>query len=184
MEKTSKKKKETKKITRRSFIKKSTTLGLGVYATASMGPWFIKDALSSSGNLNLFTWPDYSKPEVIAAFEKSTGIKVKVTNYATNQECMNKLRASRARGFDIAQPSLTEYKLHMDFDLYQAMDENKITNLNNLEPSFYESSAKLGGVIRGQRVGMPYNWGTEGITFNTDKLDYKYGDLSYGHVGT
>ena len=180
MKKINPKEKSTSTITRRSFIKKSAAMGLGVYATASMGPWFIKDALSSSGKLNLFTWPDYSKPQVIAAFEKDTGIKVKVTNYSSNQECMNKLRASRAKGFDIAQPSLTEYKLHMEFELYQAMDESKITNLNNLEPSFYESSAKQGGVIRGERVGLPYDWGTEGLTFNTDKLDYKYGELSYG----
>jgi spermidine/putrescine transport system substrate-binding protein len=178
MEKTSKKENNT--ITRRSFIKKSTAMGLGVYATAGMGPWFIKDALSSSGNLNLYTWPDYSKPEVIKAFEKSTGIKVKLTNYSSNQECMNKLRAARAKGFDIAQPSLTEIALHMEFELYQAMDESKIPNLKNLEPSFYESSKEQGGVIGGKRVGLPYDWGTEAITFNTDKLNYKYGELSYG----
>lgn len=56
-------------MNRRTFLKKATQ-GAAVFATASMGPWFIKDALSSSGTLNLFTWPDYSKPEVIAAFEK------------------------------------------------------------------------------------------------------------------
>ncbi|GAB6147161.1 hypothetical protein [Desulfocicer niacini] len=55
--------------------------------------------------------PDYSKPEGIQAFEKATGIKVTVTNYSINQECMNKLRATRAKGFDIAQPSLTEFAL-------------------------------------------------------------------------
>lgn len=102
---------QTKRLNRRSFIKKSLT-GAAVFATAGMGPWFIRDARSSSGRLNLFTWPDYSKPEVIKAFEKATGIKVKVTNYSTNQECMNKLRAARAKGFDIAQPSLTEFRLH------------------------------------------------------------------------
>jgi len=145
-----------------------------------MGPWFIKDARSSSGKLNLFTWPDYSKPEVIEAFEKATGIKVNITNYSSNQECMNKLRVSRARGFDIAQPSLTEYQLHMDFDLYREIDESKISNLGNLEPAFYEKSKTLGGVIDGKRVGLPYDWGTEAIAFNTDKLNLKYGDLSYG----
>ena len=97
MKKISKKEKHASTINRRSFIKKSAAMGLGVFATASMGPWFIKDALSSSGKLNLFTWPDYSKPEVIKAFEKATGIKVKVTNYSSNQECMNKLRAARAK---------------------------------------------------------------------------------------
>lgn len=169
----------TSSINRRSFIKKIAS-GAAIFATASMGPWFIKDALSSSGKLNLFTWPDYSNPEVISAFEKATGIKVKVTNYSTNQECMNKLRASRAKGFDIAQPSLTEYQLHMDFDLYREIDESKIPNLANLEPAFYEKSKKLGGVINGKRVGLPYNWGTEAMAFNTDKLEFKYGELSYG----
>ena len=100
-------------------------MGTAVFATAGIGPWFIKNARSTSGELKLFTWPDYSKPEVINAFEKETGIKVKVTNYSSNQECMNKLRAARATGFDIAQPSLTEYELHMEYDLYQEIDEKK-----------------------------------------------------------
>ncbi len=39
---------------------------------------------------------------------------------------MNKLRAARAKGFDIAQPSLTEYKLHMEFELYRELEESKI----------------------------------------------------------
>ena len=170
---------QTKRLNRRSFIKKSLT-GAAVFATAGMGPWFIRDARSSSGRLNLFTWPDYSKPEVIKAFEKATGIKVKVTNYSTNQECMNKLRAARAKGFDIAQPSLTEFRLHMDFDLYREIDETRIPNLSNLEPAFYEKSEKLGGVIRGKRVGLPYDWGTEAMAFNTETQHYKYGELSYG----
>lgn len=117
-------------ISRRSFIKQAAA-GAALFATASVGPWFVKNALSSSGELLLFTWPDYSKPEVISAFEKDTGIKVKVINYSTNQECMNKLRAARATGFDIAQPSLTEFELHMEYDLYQEMDENKISNLGD-----------------------------------------------------
>jgi spermidine/putrescine transport system substrate-binding protein len=166
-------------ISRRSFIKQATA-GAAVFATASVGPWFIRNALSTSGELRLFTWPDYSKPEVISAFEKDTGIKVRVTNYSTNQECMNKLRAAHAEGFDIAQPSLTEYELHMEFDLYREIDESKIPNLNNLEPVFYEKSKKLGGVIRNQRVGLPYDWGTEAIAWNTEHLSPKFGQLSYG----
>lgn len=166
-------------MNRREFLKK-TAAGAAVFATAGVGPWFIKNARSSSGELKLFTWPDYSKPEVIEAFEKATGIKVKLTNYSTNQECMNKLRAARASGFDIAQPSLTEYQLHMEYDLYQEMDESKIPNLKNLEPAFYEKSKELGGVIKGKRVGLPYDWGTEAIAWNTDGYKAKYGELSYG----
>ena len=165
-----------KGLTRRKFIKGAVATGVA----ASVGPWFIKDALSSSGELKLFTWPDYSKPEVIKAFEKATGIKVKVTNYSSNQECMNKLRAARATGFDIAQPSLTELQLQMEFELYREIDEKKIPNLKNVEPSFLESSGKQGGIIRGKRVGLPYDWGTEACAWNTDKASFKYGELSFG----
>lgn len=167
-------------VDRRQFIKKSVLAGAAVYATASVGPWFIKDARSSSGELNLFTWPDYSKPEVIAAFEKATGIKVNITNYSTNQECMNKLRAARAKGFDIAQPSLTEFELHMEHELYREIDESRIPNLSNLEKAFYEKSKILGGVIRGKRVGLPYDWGTEAMAWNTAKQKFDYGELSFG----
>ena len=165
-----------KGITRRKFIKGAAAVGVA----ASVGPWFIKDALSSSGELYLYTWIDYSKPEIIAAFEKATGIKVKVTNYGSNQECMNKLRAARAKGFDIAQPSLTEIVLQMEFELYREIDESKIYNLKNVEPSFWESSGEQGGIVRGKRVGLPYDWGTEAMAWNTDELSFEYGELSFG----
>ncbi len=171
----------SKDLTRRKFIKQGVA-GAAVLVTASTGPWFIKNALSSSGELKLFTWSDYAKPEIIAAFEKSTGIKVKVTNYGSNQECMNKLRAARATGFDIAQPSITEVPLQMDFELYREIDETKIPNLKNMTESFYENSAKLGGVVGGKRVSFPYNWGTEAMAWNTDDLSFKYGQLSYGSM--
>jgi len=165
-----------KGITRRDFIKGTAAVGVA----ASVGPWFIKDALSSSGELLLYTWSDYSPPEIITAFEKATGIKVKVTNYGSNQECMNKLRAARAKGFDIAQPSLTEIVLQMEFELYREIDESKITNLKNVEPSFWESSGEQGGIVRGKRVGLPYDWGTEAMAWNTDELSFEYGELSFG----
>lgn len=60
------------------------------------------------------------------------------TNAAISRRSFIKKAASRATGFDIAQPSLTEYQLHMEFDLYREIDESKIPNLANLEPAFYE----------------------------------------------
>ncbi|MBW2583234.1 MAG: extracellular solute-binding protein [Deltaproteobacteria bacterium] len=146
-------------IDRRSFIKQ-TAAAAAVFATASIGPWFIRNALSSSGTLNLFTWQDYSKPEVISAFESATGIKVNVTNYGSNP--------------------LTEFNLHMEYDLYQKVDKSRIPNLGNVIETFYKKSKILGGVIRGKHVGLPYDWGTEAVAWNTDKYSFKYGELSFG----
>ncbi len=47
--------------------------------------------------LRLISWTGYAPPELIAKFEKETGIKVEVT-YSNNEEIMSKLRATRGGG--------------------------------------------------------------------------------------
>jgi spermidine/putrescine transport system substrate-binding protein len=47
---------DKKTATRRSVLKRAAAAG----AVASVGPWFVRDALSSSGELNWFTWEDYA----------------------------------------------------------------------------------------------------------------------------
>ena len=87
---------------RRSFIKKSVTGG----AVASVAPWIIsRDALASSGELKIMNWAGYLPDEVKQRFEKETGIQVKYTQFGSNQELINKIKATRGRGFDIVGPT-------------------------------------------------------------------------------
>lgn len=83
-----------KEFSRRLVLKGAAAAGIA----AGVGPWIVKDAFSSSGELRLFSWGDYIYPEMIEDFEKKTGIKLILATYGTNDEVLNAMRALRRRG--------------------------------------------------------------------------------------
>ena len=82
---------DKKTVTRRSVLQRAVAAG----AVASVGPWFVRDARSSSGELNWFTWEDYAPKALMDKFTKDTGIKINVTLFDSNETQLNKLRAAR-----------------------------------------------------------------------------------------
>ena len=88
-------------LSRRSLLKSAVALG----AVGLAGPLYIRNALSSSGELNLLMWSDEFPDPVIPNFEKATGIKVNQTPFSQNEEQINKLQATGGEGFDLCQPT-------------------------------------------------------------------------------
>src|SRR6266851_344295 len=84
-----------RKFTRRMMLRRSALLG----TAAAMGPWVVRDALSSSGVLNIINWDDELPSPVIPDFEKKTGIKVTTTPFSQNEEQINTLQATGGEGF-------------------------------------------------------------------------------------
>ena len=93
-------------------------------AVAAVGPWYVKDALSSSGTLNLLHWDDELPDPVIPDFEKKTGIKVNKTPFSQNEEQINKLQATGGEGFDLCQPTRDRSPQFKDLALLQPFDTN------------------------------------------------------------
>ena len=89
-------------IGRRKFIKASTAAG----AAAAVGPWIISPSvLASSGEINVLMWSDYLSAGFFKAFEKKSGIKINFTGIGSNEEIINKMKASKGRGIDICSPT-------------------------------------------------------------------------------
>lgn len=165
---------------RRNFMKKTGALA-AAGALSTLAPAFVKDARSSSGSLILYSWSDYIYQDMIDAFTAKTGIKVVLATYGSNDEVLNKLRASKGSGFDIVMPSVTYGKQwYKHGDLLQPLDESKI-NVDGCDTMMYEASSDLGAVHRRKRYLVPFNWGTEAITYKTDVVNGadqpSYGDL-------
>lgn len=155
------------KLSRRTILK----AGVGAAAAAVAGLPAPRRAVGqTSGTLNLFTWEGYAPKDLVEKFQKETGIKVTVTYYASNGELISKLKATKATGYDLVQPSVTLIPAAMDDDLYQPIDLGKIKNAKNLIPSMLKASEELGGMIKGKRYGLPFDWGTEGISYNTKQV--------------
>lgn len=83
-------------------------LGAAAGCTLAAPAIVSRRALSSSGVLNLYTWSDHIYPEMVESFTKQTGIKLNVATYGSNDEVLNKLRASGGKGFDLVMPSVTD----------------------------------------------------------------------------
>lgn len=165
-------------IKRRNFIK-----GAASVAGLSLAAPFISRsyAQGSSGSVNIFAWAGYLNDEMLAAFEKETGIKANYTPYGTNDELLNQLRANNGGGFDIIWPTVDRVPNYVEFELVQPIDESKV-NVDNCLPSAWTNSANLGAVIDGKRYQVPTDWGTEAVSFDKDQAPLEYGSASYGDI--
>ncbi|MFC5587057.1 extracellular solute-binding protein [Nitratireductor kimnyeongensis] len=165
-------------IKRRNFIK-----GAASMAGLSLAVPFISRsyAQGSSGSVNIFAWAGYLNDEMLAAFEKETGIKANYTPYGTNDELLNQLRANNGGGFDIIWPTVDRVPNYVEFELVQPIDESKV-NVDNCLPSAWTNSANLGAVIDGKRYQVPTDWGTEAVSFDKDQAPLEYGTASYGDI--
>lgn len=148
-------------------------------AVASVGPWFIKDALSSSGELTWFTWDDYEPKPFLEQFTKDSGIKLNIQIFTGNEDAINKMRASRGQGYDLVTPGLAWVSPGVDFDFYQPLDLGKIKNINNIVPNLRSRAEQLGGSRGGKTYAVPFTWSTEALAAAAD-VPLEYGKASYG----
>lgn len=163
---------------RRAMLKATAAVG----TVAAMGPWIVSDARSQQGELNWFTWEDYAPKPLVEKFTKDTGIKLNVTVFSSNEEQLNKLRAARGEGFDLATPTVTWVGAHVEAGNLQPLDESKLSNFKNLIPSFIKKIDDLGGRVQGKLYCVAHDWGTEAVAFNEKAMQLAYGKASFGDL--
>ncbi|GAB4353930.1 MAG: spermidine/putrescine ABC transporter substrate-binding protein [Oricola sp.] len=168
-------------ISRRSLLKSTAASGVILSAPAILKA---SDALASSGQVNVFAWGDYVQQNMIDKFEGETGIKVNLSTYGSNDEAEQKLKAAGGKGFDVIFPSVTNGPNYYPDNLLQPLDEAKLTNMGNLIPSMVNDSVQLGATYRGKRMLLPFDWGTEAVTFDSSIFDMPDADVSFGSLWT
>jgi len=114
----------------------------------------------AEGELQLFNWGDYTSPELLAKFEKETGIKVTVTDYDSNDTALAKIEAGGA-GFDLVVPSANYVPIYVEKGLVQELDLSKIPNHKNIAPEWLNVDYDPG-----RKYSIPWQWGTTGVAVN------------------
>jgi spermidine/putrescine transport system substrate-binding protein len=164
-------------ISRRRLIKAGVALG----AVGLAGPLYVKNAFSSSGELNLLMWSDEFPDPVIPNFESASGIKVNQTPFSQNEEQINKLQATGGEGFDICQPTRDRAPQYQELNVLAPFNTNRLANIANLLPSMLEGSSSVwtwdGGLYH-----LPHVWGSEAISWRTDLYKGNPADLSFGSL--
>jgi spermidine/putrescine transport system substrate-binding protein len=124
-----------------------------------------RPARAAGGELNLFIWSEYIDPDVVADFEKQTGIKVKISLFESNDEAIAKLQTGGGVSqYDLVVPSNNVIPQMVALDLLQPLDHSKIPNFKNLMAQFKDPPFD-----KGNKYSVAYLWGTEGILYRKDK---------------
>ena len=166
----------------RAFNRRTILKGAAGAGAIALGfPMIVKDAFSSSGELNLLMWSDEFPGDVIPNFEKASGIKVNQTPFSQNEEQINKLQATGGEGFDICQPTCNRAPQYKDLQVLAPWDTNKLKNMSALVPSMIANSKNLWTWEDGL-YHLPHCWGSEALSFRTDLYKGDLAKLSYGSL--
>jgi putrescine transport system substrate-binding protein len=117
--------------------------------------------------VNIFAWPEYFPPALIAKFEAASGMHV---NYSVldSPEAAETILSVGSSNYDIvtmnAAPQLGREIPH---GFWKALDPSRIPNARNADPKIMQL---LATVDPGNQHAVPWMWGTTGIMYNVDKI--------------
>jgi spermidine/putrescine transport system substrate-binding protein len=114
--------------------------------------------------LRVGNWSDYIAEDTVANFEKESGIKVSYDTYESNEELMAKLQVG-AGGYDIIVPTGYVVTVLAAQNLLFPLRKKHLTNIGNIAPLFANPSYDPG-----MKYAVPYQWGTTGIAYRSDKV--------------
>lgn len=161
-------------LSRRSLLKSAAALG----AVGFAAPLYVRNAFSSSGEMNYMGWAGYDYKPVIDPFTAATGIKVNFTEQPDNDTIFAQAKLSmQTAAFDVIEPTVDRTTSYVENGLVQGWDESKIGMANYL-PGLADGLAGEMASIGGKRYFVPGVWGTEALVFNKEAMPLEYGKAS------
>jgi spermidine/putrescine transport system substrate-binding protein len=122
-------------------------------------------------SINVFAWGDILEPSVVAEFEKTSGIKVNLNFYASNEELIIKLKATGGKGYDLIIPSDYSVEILSKEGLLKELDKSRMNFYSHLNPKlmnhFFDPQ---------NTYSVPFEWelyvlGIDKDYYATHKLD-------------
>lgn len=126
--------------------------------------------------LHVYNWVDYIGETTIADFEAETGIKVVYDTYDASETVDTKLMTGNS-GYDVVIHSASFIPRLIKAGAFEELDRSKLPNLANLDPDIMKI---LQGYDEGNKVAVPYMWGTTGVTYNTALVEKVLPDAPIG----
>lgn len=132
-------------------------------------------ACADGPTLNLYTWAEMFDPDVIADFEKETGITVNYTNFDYDETMLAKLESTKGGEYDLVIADDYIIETVIAEGLAQKLDQSKLPNFGNINPvyqgQFYDPD---------DAYTVPYGAGVQTIVYNPAAVDTEvkgYADL-------
>jgi putrescine transport system substrate-binding protein len=116
--------------------------------------------------VNVYNWAEYTAPDTLSGFEKTTGIKVRYDVYDSNDTLQAKLLTGHS-GYDVVVPSTHYAARQIQGGIFQKLDKSQIPNLKYLDPAIMSLVA---AVDPGNQYLVPWGYGTDGLGYNVTKV--------------
>lgn len=130
-------------------------------------PLTILSADNNQNVLNLLTWADYIKPDIIKKFEQQTGIKVNSTYVDSHYSLEAKIIAINNE-YDITLPSLAPFFMRqVQFNLFQPLNHQAIPNYKYIDPKIIDFEIKAN---KSNDYAVPFMIDTVGLGYNYSKI--------------
>lgn len=151
-------------LSRRSILKSGAVAGIGVLAS----PALVSKAFASSGELTLMDWSDYWPEDMLANFTEESGIKVNYIGIGSNEELINKMKASQGSGADLIGPTNNRSLQWGPLDLLQPFDMTRVP-IDAANPAMAKIGPDAWDFGGKGNTWIPHIWGTEGMAWRVDK---------------
>lgn len=139
----------------------------------------LSQAADDPGNtLRIYNWADYIGEHTLADFEKATGIKVIYDTYDSYETVQGKLLSGRS-GYDLVVLNASLVPLLIKAKAFQPLNKTLLPDWNNLDPQVLKS---LETHDPGVTYSAPYTWGSNGVTYNIDKIKERMPDAPIGSL--
>jgi len=160
-------------ITRREFLGR-TGLGVAAAVVATNMPGLLTGSASAEAaekgaigdRLGLATWPNYHSQENLDNFAKTTGARVSMSVFGSNEEMLAKLQAGGS-GWDVLVPTNYTISTYVKLGLIEPLDLSRIPNF---DPKAFQEKFMAQGTVDGKVYAVPKNWGTTGMAYDSKKL--------------
>jgi spermidine/putrescine transport system substrate-binding protein len=157
-----------KSLSRRNVLVGAASAG-ALSVLGGVLPGAVKTASAASEELTIFTWETYHDDDWLAEWTKKTGVKVNAIRTGSVDEMFAKLR-SGAVAADIIYLDVGNMPRLIDAKLIAPLDAPKVTNASNVASGIKWQQRCT---QQGKLWGVPYNWGTQPLMFDTKAVNPK-----------
>lgn len=134
----------------------------------------------SENELNIYSWADYIGETTIADFTRLTGIRVNYDTYNSTPEMEAKMLAG-STGYDVVNQAGVTLGDFVRAGVYARLDKRRLPNWKNLDPDVLAIGASYNP---DNAFGMPYMWGSTGMTYNLDMVHQRLPDADLESLDT
>lgn len=128
----------------------------------------------NSDELHIFTWSQYTDQQLLSTFMTQTGIKILADIYDSNDVMLAKIQAGGGGSYSIIYPSDYMVQKMVEKNLLIEINHQRLIGIENLFSQFQNPSYDANN-----RYSIPFNWGTTGLIYNSEKLETPPEDWEY-----